>query len=462
MYNLAISITILLFSIGCNSSESNLKKTSSLSPIDITLFGAKPNDNIDDTKAIKKALEVSGNITMPRGLYNVKGLIRVGKTIIDGNGSTFKSKLDTSNGGRTAKNIMTLSGDKIEIKNLLLDGAYTNGNSKEGTNVSSLLHIYDSKNILLDRVDTVNHASNWWSSKKFNFSVLNNNHKMDMYHVIYIGFSDHIIIKNMEQRANIKTEGLLIYESDNIKIENFKSVNSPNIWTSLHIVASDNIKMNHIDIGDGKSNQGGSSVNFIANHHFNLKNIKTINKQGFDISNEIRVKGLTGRITRDTSFGVFEDCHFEGQRAFYGYPTLHKGEELIFRNTKFIPTKEGYETWGVRIQKAGSIKFENCIFGSSKFKTYGIIMGDSKEIIVQNCKFINPSTGIYIYGKKFGTVDIESNVFNGNKYSPVSFYWDKEGNLEEFRFKNNKIKGELINNKAYNITGKFKIKNNIL
>ncbi|MCK4441375.1 MAG: hypothetical protein KAU90_05170, partial [Sulfurovaceae bacterium] len=119
MYNLAIFMTVLLLSLGCNSNKSNIKKTSSLSPVDITLFGAKPNDNIDDTEAIKKALEVSGSITMPRGVYNVKELTRVGKTIIDGNGSTFKTELDISNGGRTSKNIITLSGDKIEIKNLL-------------------------------------------------------------------------------------------------------------------------------------------------------------------------------------------------------------------------------------------------------------------------------------------------------------------------------------------------------
>ncbi|MCK4440996.1 MAG: hypothetical protein KAU90_03260, partial [Sulfurovaceae bacterium] len=345
----------------------------------------------------------------------------------------------------------------IEIKNLLLDGAYTNGNAKEGENVSSLLHIYDSKNILLDRVDTVNYASNWWSSKKFNFSLLNNNHKMDMYHVIYIDFSDNIIIKNMKQRGNIKTEGLLVYESDNIDIENFKSNNSPNIWTSLHIVASDNIKMNNVDVADGVVNQGGSSINFIANYYFTIKNTKTSTKQGFDISNEIKIEGLSGRIIRDTSFGVFEDCHFEGQRAFAGYPTINKSEDLIFRNTKFIPTNKGYETWGVRIQKAGSIKFENCIFGSSKFKTYGIIMGDSKEIIVKNCKFINSSTAIYIYGKRFGIVDIENTVFNGNKYAPVSFYWAKSGKLKKFRFINNKFQGELIHNKQYNIIDKFKI-----
>jgi len=430
-------------------------------PVDITLFGAIPNDNIDDTEAIKNALAINGSITMPTGIYNVKELVIAGKTVIDGNNSTFKSQLDTTNGGRTSKNIMTISGEGIEIRNLLLDGAYTSGNAKEGKNVSSLLHIYDSKDVLLDGVDTINYASNWWSSKKFNFSLLNSNHKMDMYYVIYIDFSNNITIKNMKQKGNIITEGLMIYESDNIKIKNFTSYKSPNIWTSLHVVASDNIKMDSVNVSDGEVNQGGSSINFIANHHFNLNRIKTTTKQGFDISNEIRVKGLKGRITRDTSFGVFKDCHFEGQRGLYGYPTINKSEELLFKNTKFIPTKEGYATWGARVQKAGNIRFEDCTFGSKKFKTYGIIMGDSKQITIQNCKFINPSIGLYIYGKDFNKVNIENSIFDGDNYSPVSFHWDKDGNLKEFRFINNKTRGKLINNKLYSVTGKFKIENNI-
>ncbi len=428
-------------------------------PIDITLFGAVPNDEIDDTEAIKKALAINGSITMPTGIYNVKELVRIGKTIIHGNNSTFISQLDTTDSGRSSKNIMTLSGNRIEIKNLLLDGAYTNGNAQEGDNVSSLLHIYDSKNILLEGVDTINHVSNWWSSDRFNFSLLNRNHSMDMYHVVYIGFSNHVTIKNMRQRGNIKTEGLMIYESDNIDIENFKSSQSPNIWTSLHIVASDNIKMNHIYVDDGVPNQGGSSVNFIANYHFNLKNIETRNKQGFDISNEIRVKGVRGRVTRDTSFGTFEDCHFEGQRAFYAYPTIEKNRGLLFKNTKFIPTKEGKATWGIRVERGGDIRFDSCTFGNKRFKTYGMIMGDCEKIVVQNCEFINPSTGIYIYGKKFGKIYIENNIFNGYKYSPLNFYWKKEGVLEELKFKDNRVKGELINSKTYNITGKFIIKN---
>ena len=88
-----------------------------ITAVDITHFGAVPSDNIDDTEAIKKALAVNGSITMPTGVYNVKGLTRVGKTVIDGNSSIFISELDTTNSGRSSKNIMTLSGDIIEIKN---------------------------------------------------------------------------------------------------------------------------------------------------------------------------------------------------------------------------------------------------------------------------------------------------------------------------------------------------------
>jgi hypothetical protein len=434
--------------------------------VSINDFGAIPNDNKDDTAAIQKALDVNGHIVMDRGIYNVHGIIRLAKeTIIDGNASTFLSKLDTSNGGRTSKNILTLKGDKIIIKNLTLDGAYTNGNAKELSNVSSLLHIYDSKNILLENIDTVNYASNWWSSKTFSLSKLNSNHKKEMYHVIYIGFSKNITIQNMEQKGNLKTEGLLIYESDNIHIDGFKSFNSPKIWTSLHIVASDDIVLNHIEVGDGSKNQGGSSINFIANHNFIIKNTKTTTKQGFDISNEVRVKGFQGRVVRDTSNGTFENCYFEGQRALYGYPSINKNENIVFKNTQFIPTKKGLSSWGIRIQKAGNIRFEGCTIGSKKFKTLGIILGDGEEIRIKGCNFVNPSIGVYLFGKQFGKVTLEKNSFVGDNYSPVKLFWSKsyggEGILNLFNLVQNKTTGALINNKFFIIKGDFKIKETV-
>jgi len=450
----------LTFSIidndGKKSEDSMNLLVTALSMMSINDFGAIANDNKDDTEAIQKALNVNGRITMERGVYDVHGIVRLdAKTIIDGNGSTFKSKLETINNSRTSKNILSLQGDKIVIKNLLLDGAYSNGNSKAGTNVSSLLHIYDSKNILLDNVDMINHASNWWGNG-FNFSNLNADHTKDMYHAVYIGFSKGIEIQNMEQRANIKTEGLLIYESDNIVINNFKSVNSPKIWTSLNIIASNDINLSNIVASDGSKNQGGSSINFIANHHFRVKNVKTTTKQGFDISNEISDPKATGRVTRDTSYGIFEDCHFEGQRALYGYPSIGKHEDLIFRNTKFIPTKAGYATWGVRIQKAGVIKFENCTFGSEYYKTFGIIMGNSNEIIIENSQFINPNIGVYIYDKTFGKVRLSNNKFSGDKYYPLRFS-GANGRLNELSLHDNKARGKLIADKFYTIGGSFQI-----
>ena len=438
-------------------------KTKPMIMISINNFGAIPNDNKDDSEAIRKALEVNGHISMKKGVYNVKEITRVdAETIIDGNGSTFVSQLDTSNQGRSSKNILTLQGEGIMIRNLTLDGAYTNGNAKEGTNIASLLHIYDSENIVLEKVNTINHASNWWSSKAFSLFELNSNHEKDMYHVIYIGFSKNIKIRNMEQKRNIHTEGLLIYESDNIKIDNFKSLNSPNIWTSLHVVASDNIELNNIEVADGIKNQGGSSINFIANSEFVVKNTKTTTKQGFDISNEIKIKGLEGRLTRDSSNGIFENCHFEGQRGLYAYPSIVKNENLLFKNTKFIPTKEGSGTWGARIHKGGNIRFEACTFGSKAFKTYGIIMGKSEEVRVVNCKFINPSVGVYFFGEKFGKLKVANNVFEGNDYSPVNFYWKSNGakaTVREFSNLENKTIGMLINNRFFNVEGDIELEN---
>jgi len=39
--------------------------------VSINSYGAIPNDNKDDTKAIKKALSISNHITMKQGIYNI-------------------------------------------------------------------------------------------------------------------------------------------------------------------------------------------------------------------------------------------------------------------------------------------------------------------------------------------------------------------------------------------------------
>jgi len=429
--------------------------------LDVTAFGATPDDAKDDTLAIQKALDISGEITLPKGVYLVHGLIRLkGETIIHGNGATFQSELDTNQSGRTSKNIMTLSGDKIVIDNLILDGGYSNGDAKAGGLVASLLHIYDAKSVLLNGVKSLNHASNWWEA--FNYASLNEDHKKDMFSVIYIAFSKNITIVNMEQLKNIKTEGLLIYDSDKINLNHFESSHSPDIWSSLSILASDEIEMRDINVSDGALNQSGSSINFVANHHFVIKNTTTKNKQGFDISNEIMVKDTSLRIARDTSFGRFEDCYFQGQRALHGYPTIGSIEEVTFKNTHFVPTKkESYESWSARIEKAGRVVFDHCTFGSSSFKTYGIIMGESKEIKVVSSKFINPSIGIYLYGKHFNEVEIRENDFHGEDYTPIAFNWQGGGVVELFKLINNHFYGLLDKKSLYKVMGNFKIKKNI-
>jgi len=48
--------------------------------VSINSYGAIPNDNKDDTQAIKKALSVSNHITMKQGIYNVHGIEKLNCT----------------------------------------------------------------------------------------------------------------------------------------------------------------------------------------------------------------------------------------------------------------------------------------------------------------------------------------------------------------------------------------------
>lgn len=88
-------------------------------------------------------------------------------------------------------------------------------------------------------------------------------------------------------------------------------------------------------------------------------------------------------------------------------------------------------------------------------------MGNSANITIKNSKFINPSVGLYLFGKSFGSLTLENNIFKGNNYSPIKFYWSNayggEGRLKEFYLFNNKVEGIRLNNKVYNINGNFKI-----
>jgi len=423
-------------------------------PVDITAFGAIPDDGIDDTDAIETALAVSGSITMPTGVYNVKELTRFGKTVIYGNGSTFKA---TRTEVGTSSNILTLKteedSDRIWIKDLELDGDCPTQYPRVGDKVASLLHVYDSKNITLDNVNVKDYSSQYYRQNlelgdEPHHLRINNDHSLDMYHTVFIAFSKDIKIIGMEQK-NIKIEGPLVYESDNIVIENFKSVDSVNIWTALHVVASDNITMNHVNISDGLVGSRGSSVNFFANHYFTISDVNTTHKHGFDISNEV-VGVPTGRVTRDTSYGTFKNCRFEGYHPVQGYPTKNIHEDLKFINTKFIPSRVEKGAYGVRLQKAGEVLFDNCTFGNENVITkFNMIMGDVRKLTVKNSIFINTendkplTASIYIFGGEYGKIYITNNSFSGVNYSPVLFRrngspkYGTSGRVEEFRFTNN-------------------------
>ena len=441
-------------------------------PVDITLFGAIPNDNIDDTEAIRDALAVSGSITMPTGVYNVKGLTRVGKTIIDGNGSTFKTERSVRG---TSNNILKLKteldSDRIWIKNLTLDGDCPTQYPTIGDYVISLIHIYDSKNIILEGIFVKDYSSQYPVYQKNDMpehQIMNLNHSLDMHYTIFITFSRDIILRNIEQK-NIKIEGPLVYESDNILIENFKSTESSGIWTALHVVASDNITMKHVNVSDGSVTNIGSSVNFVANHHFTLFDVNTTNKNGFDISNEI-INVPSGRVLRDTSYGTFTNCRFEAFHPVQAYPTKNRHESLSFFNTKFIPSRVENGANAIRFQKAGELLFDNCTFGSRTIMTnYPMILGNTQKLTIKNSVFLNTSTdpsietgSIYIFGGEYGDLNISNNSFTGISYTPIVFrkvlappYENSNGKVHELRFLNNIItdERELKYNNFYKIYG---------
>jgi len=429
----------------------------SIIPVDITRYGAVPNDNIDDTEAIETALAISGSITMPTGIYNVKSLTRFGTTIIDGNGSTFKTERSVFG---TSNNILTLKtesdSDRIWIKNLTLDGACPTQYPKVGEKIVSLIHIYDSNNILLDGLFVKDYSSQYPSYRRGidipSYQKINLNHTLDMYHTIFITFSRDIIIRNMMQE-NIKIEGPLVYESDNILIENFKSRKSDGIWTALHVVASDNITMKHVTVSDGLPGSVGSSINFFANHYFTLFDVNTTNKNGFDISNEV-IDVPTGRIRRDTSYGTFTNCRFEAYHPLQAYPSPYRHESLSFFNTQFIPSRVQSGANAIRFEKAGELLFDNCTFGSESIMTsYPMILGNTQKLTIANSRFLNtrsdPSveTGsIYFYGGEYGDLNISNSSFTGIDYTPMIFrriaYPGSNGKVNKVRFRNNTITSE--------------------
>lgn len=440
----------------------------SIIPVDITRFGAIPDDNIDDTEAIETALAISGSITMPTGTYNVKSLTRLGTTIIDGNGSTFKTKRSVFG---TSTNILKLKteldSDRIWIKNLTLDGDCPTQYPTIGENIASLIHIYDSKNIILEGLFVKDYSSQYPRYTKGtdvpSHQKMNLNHSLDMHHSVFITFSRDIIIRNMEQE-NIKIEGPLVYESDNILIENFKSTKSNDIWTALHVVASDNITMKHVTVSDGTPTNTGSSINFFANHYFSLFDVNTTNKHGFDISNEV-IDIPTGRVRRDTSYGTFTNCRFEGYHPLQAYPTKNRHESLNFFNTKFIPSRVQNGANAIRFQKAGELFFDNCTFGSESIMTnYPMILGDTQKLTISNSRFLNTRSdlsveigSIYIYGGEFGDLNITNSSFTGIDYTPMIFRRiptpGSNGKVNRVEFIKNTItnEAELTNGNIYKI-----------
>jgi len=408
-----------------NSQELNVSEA-----VNILDFGAIPDDDGDDTDAIEHALSISGHITMPKGLYRVEHLTHTGTTIIDGNGSTF---LATRTDLGTSSNILTLSTDgledKIQISNLTLDGNCPTQYPREGDGVASLLHIYDAAHITLENIFVKDYSSQYYRQDlalgdEPHQLRMNNDHALDMFHAVVIAFSSDITIKNYEQ-SNIKIEGPLIYESDNIVVDGFRSTTSNSIWTALHVMASDNIRLTHVKVSDGLPNSRGSSINFVANYYFELEDVNTTNKDGFDISNEV-VGVDTGRVTRDTSFGTFRNCRFEGYHPLQAYPTKLIHDELSFINSQFIPSVVQDGGYNVRFEMARSLHFEDCTFGSPTIGSeYQMILGNVDQLSVEHSTFINTQReghvpiALYFSGADFGEVSVVDNNFSGVDYTPI-------------------------------------------
>jgi hypothetical protein len=292
MYSFEFRICSLLFFISAFY-------TSYASPAaSILKYGAKPNDNKDDTRAIQTALDINDNIYIPKGEYLVTAIeIKDNKTIFTDSYKTIITQLK----GNSGKQIFRITGSNVTLYPISFKGNIATDSGEFNiaimigppypfnTNTKNItIKGFKGYNLRGDGI-CIGNASN--------------------------SYAENVTVNNVYVK-NCYRNGISIVGGKNIKINNVKIINSGMEGIDIEGEGGcvlDGIKINNLVAGNICISGGDSRAKNVVITNVKLNGLyqqstpkyKAMNPSGILIYNAENVKFENTEITNMPEFAIF-------------------------------------------------------------------------------------------------------------------------------------------------------------
>ncbi|WP_346086118.1 right-handed parallel beta-helix repeat-containing protein [Sphingobacterium ginsenosidimutans] len=225
-------------------------------------------------RSIEQQMLNKGAVSLGAAQYDFTSFIDIpSNSTIDGNNSVFKGGVKlVKKRYSSPKLIQIINRRNIIIKNVIFDGGFTNqffSNASNASELFNLISIEGSTNITFENCTFRNFTSSWKKQNEQYFGIL--------------GIRRSNTIKFIDCRLeNFQTEGIVMYETNNIVIKNLK-VETTVGWTPLHFWYCDGIVCDNISI---KTHRNGGSAITGAYSNAVFSNINIVGGKGIQFSNE--------------------------------------------------------------------------------------------------------------------------------------------------------------------------------
>jgi len=370
--------------------------------VDVSYFGAKGDDIVDDTLPIQAALDLGLGINFRKGkIYRIKsynpngapnvtdhltnagGISIPSNTVVNGNGATLKAITANHN----AYNIIRIvNKDNIIVSNLFLEGDSTTRTSTTGQWGYGIA-IMGSRNITIE-----NTQSKWMWGDGFNLQVL----APSSFPVPVLTSCENITINNCVCDSN-KRQGLSIESGFDIKVLNSRFFNTDGIPPQSGIDVepkNGDIPVERVVIENCTFSGNTNAGLFIHSKNNNIKNVK-VNKCSF-------AKGYSGITTElSPSEVIVSDCTFASDLA--RALSIRGGANMMFTNNimdSYVIINEDAdgETVETKSITFANNKLNRGISGNSRCRLLRII---NNEIQAPNsiALFINSVENEILYNK---------------------------------------------------------------
>lgn len=428
-------IFLLLICVGCSGSKNAIQN----SITNVMDYGAKGDGVSDDTEAVQNALNKSGRIYFPEGVYSVRPITYNSNSEIygDGDQSVLKLRFDTPPITSTIQSVLYAAKIdegptyNVHIHHLTIDGNrdQIDWSKIRGDGNGNGITTWGTKNLEIDHVL----VKNCWTDGVF---VCATRRTKEVFNTE--NFKIHDLIIDNCGRQGISVISANDGRFDDIEIRNITRT-SPRAGFDFEpnrkVESIKNIQVRNIIIND--SGQGIAVSGYQNVHNLSFDNIKinnVMNQYSFIVTgaydikiNDLKINNANGTSTYptlavkeayDVTFSNFElrNCHGPAVIA------LQKKAGKVLTKAKFENFLiEGFDHSAIyQIRPIDEAIFKNGIIRkiNKTVSQYSIIVADSENMKLSNIEIIG-SDAPYLISSKAQKLDLKNLKLDKSYKNPI-------------------------------------------